>query len=265
VSADGQWRLVERDLLNMRNPNMFEQQFELSPDGTILALGDAFGIVFLHLATGTTTRVVTRLKDPVLHSWTGPSRGVLVTERGGPGLEKAWEVTVTGTNLRVPFDPWLSAVGTDGRIVEFSPAPIEPRSKHSFTDVRVWRDGDLVSTRPLKSGVPQEARVAREWSSVVGIRQHRSKRMSSAGGLGVLNPRTGQMTGFLPLPKQPLSWVSMQGPMTDRWLMLSIPFGVGGGIFAWDPVRQQLRAVTEIEEQAASVSLAYLLLSLTTR
>ena len=68
VSADGQWRLVERDLLNMRNPNMFEQQFELSPDGTILALGDEFGVVFLHLASGTTTRVATQLKDPVLHS-----------------------------------------------------------------------------------------------------------------------------------------------------------------------------------------------------
>lgn len=99
VGADGQWRLVERGLLNMRNPNSFEQQFELSPDGTILALGDEFGVVFLHLAAGTTTRAPTRLKDPVLHSWTGQSRGVLVTERGGPGVERAWGVRVAGTNL----------------------------------------------------------------------------------------------------------------------------------------------------------------------
>lgn len=263
VTADGQWRMVERDELGMRSPNMFEQQFELSPDGSTLALGDAFGIVFVNLSTGTTKRVGTELRDPVLHSWTVDGRGVLVTRRfTSVGANPAWKIAMTGRDVaRVPFDPWRSATGADDRIAEFVPARTSPRSKLSFTDVRMWRDGRLLSTHPLKVGVPQEASIANEWSSLVGIRQDPSRRMGSAGGVGALDPSDGQMVGFLPLPRQQLTWVSVQGTLADRWLFLSIPFGDGGGIVAWDPEGRELRAVTSIDEQAAHVSLAGLKLS----
>jgi len=118
------------------------------------------------------------------------------------------------------------------------------------------RDGALRTTQPLRVGVPQEARVARTFSSLVGIGQDPSKRMGTAGGVGALDPSTREMTGFLRLPRSQLMWASVQDQAGERWLLLHIPYGEGGGIVAWDPVRQQLRAVTRIDAQAAHVSLA---------
>lgn len=53
-----------------------------------------------------------------------------------------------------------------------------------------------------------------------------------------------------------MRWASVLGPLGERWILLHIPFGPGGGIVAWDPVGERLRAVTAIDEQGAVVSVA---------
>lgn len=72
----------------------------------------------------------------------------------------------------------------------------------------------------------------------------------------MLNPHTGKAVGFLSLPAGPLAWVSQQGLIGERWIILNVPYGSGGGLFAWDPIAQRLRCVTRIDDQAANISLA---------
>lgn len=248
VNAAGEWRVIERDALGMRNPDNVEQQFELSPDGSTLALGDRHGIVFLDLTTGTSTRVRIDVQEPVIHAWTATGDGVLITRRGIGDANEAWEVRADdGSVLRAPFDPWRSSMQRDGSVAELA---------GSFTEVRIWRGGQVVDTQPLRAGMPPRASVANEGNAWVGYRQDRRRKTGTAGGFGVLNPHTGRAVGFLSLPAGPLAWVSQQGLIGERWIILNVPYGDGGGLFAWDPIGQRLRTVTRIDDQAANISLA---------
>lgn len=121
VNAAGEWRVIERDALGMRNPDNVEQQFELSPDGSTLALGDRYGIVFLDLTTGAWTRVRIGVQEPVIHAWTTTGDGVVITRRGIGDANEAWEVRADdGTVLRAPFDPWWSSMQRDGSVAELA-------------------------------------------------------------------------------------------------------------------------------------------------
>lgn len=254
VNAAGEWRVIERDALGMRNPGNVEQQFELSPDGSVIALGDQYGIVFLDLTTGESTRVEVGVSDPVIHAWTWSGAGVLITRRG---LSKeAWEVRMNDASVsRVPFDPWTSSVRRDGSVAELV-AQTGEATAGAFTEVRIWRRSRVIDTRPLRVGVPRQAFVANEGDNRIGFRQDRRRKTKTTGGFGVIDTRTGDMVGFLDLPSEPLVWVSQQGQIGARWIILNVSYGRGGGIFAWDPVGQRLRAVTRIDDQGANVSLA---------
>lgn len=254
VNAAGEWRVIERDLLEMRNPRNVEQQFELSPDGSVIALGDEYGIVFLDLTTGESTRIETNLQDPVIHAWTGTVGGVVITRRGY--AKRAWEVRMDDESVSpVHFDPWRSSVGRDGSVVELVGQSVGTTAG-SFTQVRTWRDGRVVARQPLLDGIPRGAAVANERGSWVGFRQDRRRGTGTIGGFGALDHQTGDVVGFLGLPAEPLAWVSQQGSIGARWIILNVPYGTGGGIVAWDPVGRRLRAVTVVNDQAANVSLA---------
>ena len=248
VNAAGEWRVIERDALGMRNPDNVEQQFELSPDGSTVALGDRYGIVFLDLTTGTSTHVRVGVQEPVIHAWTASGGGVLITRRGIGDTNEAWEVRADdGSVLRAPFDPWRSSMQRDGSVAELA---------RSFTEVRIWRRGQVVNTQPLRVGIPPRASVANEGNAWVGYRQDRRRKTGTAGGFGVLHPHTGRAVGFLNLPAGPLAWVSQQGLVGERWIILNVSYGRGGGLFAWDPIAQRLRSVTRIDDRAANISLA---------
>ena len=126
----------------------------------------------------------------------------------------------------------------------------------SFTEVRIWRRGQVVNTQPLRVGIPPRASVANEGNAWVGYRQDRRRKTGTAGGFGVLHPHTGRAVGFLNLPAGPLAWVSQQGLVGERWIILNVSYGRGGGLFAWDPIAQRLRSVTRIDDRAANISLA---------
>lgn len=255
VNAVGDWRMIERDHLGMRNPDIVEQQFELSPDGATIALGDEYGIVFLDLITGESTRVRLGVKDPVIHAWTNSGEGVLVTRRLHR-TNPAWEVRMDDAAVtRAPFDPWRSSVQRDGSVAELA-TPGRGATAGSFTAIRMWRRGQVEDTRRLRVGVALQAFVANEGNRWVGYRQDRRLRVKAAGGFGVLDPHTGEAVGFLGLPPRPLTWVSQQGFIGERWVILNVPYGNGGGLFAWDPVAQRLRTVTRTDDQAANISLA---------
>lgn len=257
VNAAGEWRVIDRGALGMRNPGIVEQQFELSPDGAVIALGDEYGILFLDLTNGEATRVKTSVQDPVIHAWTGRTRGVVISRRYTSLQENTgWEVRRSpGTVARVPYEPWSSSLRVDGSVVELV-AQTGSATPGALTEVRIWRRRQAIDTQPLRVGVPRQAAIANEGNDWIGFRQDRRRKAGTTGGFGVIDPRTGNMVGFLDLPPEPLGWVSQQGLVGARWIILNVSYGVGGGIFAWDPVGQRLRAVTRIDDEGANVSLA---------
>lgn len=252
MSTSGEWRLVDRERLGMRDPDIVEQQFSLSPDGSTLAMGDELGIVFVRLSTGASTRVETRVADPVLHLWTDDG-GVVFSTRGAQS-PATWKARPEDRSVaRVDFHAWNAAADTEGRIAELVPRASEPRSRQSFTGIRMWSGGDVRETVPLGVGIPQVARVGQEWSSLLGVVQLPSNR---AGGVAALEGGSGRLAGFLQLPRALVDWTTVEGVVDERWLLLSLPFGEGGGLVAWDPYAEELRSVTRFDEQAVVVRLA---------
>jgi hypothetical protein len=259
MSPAGSWRIIDRVALGMHDPDIVEQQFELSPDGRTLALGDDHGIVFVDLATADTVRVPNGVSDVVLHWWSPDSSRIVFTPRGSP--EKSWEVNVLDrTAVRVDFHAWFSSVGRNGRVSEFVPTASrmgQPlRRARPFTGVRIWQDGAVVREEPLRVGVPINVRVAKHASSLVAVTQWSGDRKQVARGVLALEPGSGRPVGLLRLLQNQTVWATVLGALGERWILLDITSGPGGGIVAWDPVGARLRAVTAIDEQAALVSIA---------
>ncbi|WP_134765302.1 hypothetical protein [Nocardioides sp. 1609] len=258
MSPAGRWRRVERDGLGMRDPDLEEQQFELSPDGRTLALGDERGVVFVDLATAGSVRVPVPTRDPVLHWWTPDSAGVVVTPRGANPVTWVVGPDRGAAPLRAAH-PWFSSVGPDGAVVELAPHTAEPgrAGRTSFAELRRWEAGRLVSAVPMPVAVPQDARPGEHWSSLLPVVQHRAPRAGPrAQGVIALDPRSGEPIGVLELAEPHIRWVSSPGAVGDSWILLAVPSGPGGGLAAWDPETARLRAVMEIEDRGAVLSIA---------
>lgn len=265
MSPDGEWRIVDRDRLGMRKSDIVEQQFELSPNGRQLALGDQYGVVVVDLASGAAVRVEVPFRDPVLHWWTPDGVGVVVTARGG--LRGGAEAVVVRPRDRavepVGYDPWSSSVDRDGRVVEFARNSGWAGSDRFapgdvFTTVRTWPErGEASEVARLENAVPSDAEVGSHLSTLVGVVQGAYPQgRKLARGVLAIDPTTGQSRGLLELAPDRIVWASVIGVLDHRWLLLHVPYGPGGGLCAWDPVAAELRGVMTTDEQATTVSLA---------
>jgi len=260
MSPGGAWRVIDRGALGMRNPEIVEQQFQLSPDGRLLALGDEYGVVILELAAARATRFEVRSKDPVLHWWTPDGTSVVFTPRGRTMRTLAVRV-VERVVERLGFSAWSSSVDTTGDVVELVP---NPKSADAYTAIQHWRhDRETAEVVELENAVPRDAQTGNESSpSLIGIAQGaHPEGQKLARGILAIDPATGRSRGLLALTPEQISWASVVGALDDRWLLLDITFGPGGGLAAWDPVDEELRGVLPIDEQAANVSIAMELLS----
>jgi hypothetical protein len=267
MSPSGDWRVVDRGSLGMRNPDIVEQQFELSPDGRRLALGDEFGVVIIDLAKGTTTRIEIPSKDPVLHWWTPDGTSIVLTPRGVP--KRTLALRVAGQVVEpLGYHSWTSSPGPADEVAEFVPNARSAEgdllaTDDAYTAIQHWRDdretSDVVE---LENAVPRGSRPGRQWSSLIGVVQGAyPEGRTYARGVLAIDAATGQSRGLLRLAPAQIIWASVIGALEDRWLVLQIPFGPGGGLAAWDPVSAEVRGVLPIDEQAADVSIAMQLVS----
>jgi hypothetical protein len=268
MSPGGAWRVIDRGALGMRNPEIVEQQFRLSPDGRLLALGDEYGVVILELAAARATRFEVPSKDPVLHWWTPDGTSVVFTPRGRTMRTFAVRV-VDRVVERLDFFAWSSSVESTGGVIELVPNPRSAEedflaSADAYTAIQHWRhDPERSEVVELENAVPRDAQTGNQSSpSLVGIAQGaHPEGQRYARGILAIDPATGRSRGFLALTPDQMIWASVPGALDDRWLLLDIPFGPGGGLAAWDPVAEELRGVLPIDEQAANVSVAMDLLS----
>ena len=268
MSAEGEWRVVDRDSLGMRDAEIVEQQFRLSPDGQLLALGDEYGVVIVELATGTAARIKVPSKDPVLHWWTSDGGSVVLTPRGGTMRTLAVRVEDRVVE-RLGFFAWSSSVGIGDRVSELVPNPRSAEedflaSADAYTAIRQWRgDRETSEVVELENAVPRDAQAGNQSSpSLIGIAQGAyPEGQKLARGILAIDPATGRSRGLLALTRDQIIWASVVGALDDRWLLLDITPGPGGGLAAWDPVDEELRGVLPIDEQAANVSIAMDLLS----
>jgi hypothetical protein len=268
MSPGGAWRVIDREALGMRDPEIVEQQFLLSPDGRLLALGDEYGVVILELAEARATRFEVASKDPVLHWWTPDGTSVVLTPRGETTRTLAVRV-VERVVERLDFFAWSSSVESTGRVIELVPNPRSadedlPASADAYTAIRRWRNDRRTSeVVELENAVPRDAQTGNQSSpSLVGIAQgSHPEGQRHARGILAVDPATGRSRGLLALTPDQMNWASVMGALDDRWLLLDVPFGPGGGLAAWDPVAEDLRGVLPIDEQAADVSVAMELLS----
>ena len=268
MSPGGDWRLVDRESLGMRDAEIVEQQFMLSPNGRLLALGDAYGVVIVELASGTAIRIKVPAKDPVLHWWSPDGASIVLTPRGATKRTLAVRVA-DGVVERLGFFAWSSSVGTRDRVAELVPnarsaEEDRPASGDAYTAIQHWRGDEKPSEAvELENAVPIDAQSGNHSSpSLIGIAQGAyPEGQRYARGVLAVDPGTGRSRGLLALTPDQIIWASVVGTLDDRWLLLDVPFGPGGGLAAWDPVAARLRGVLPIDEQAANVSVAIKLLS----
>lgn len=271
MSPSGEWRIVDRNALGMRNPAISEQQFKLSPNGRLLALGDEFGVVIVELATATVAaRIKVPSKDPVLHWWSPDGASVVMTRRSDAKQGLAVRV-LDRTVEPLGYHVWASSPGPGGRVAELAPnskSPVQDflLADGAFTAIQFWRDDrQTPDSVTLENAVPNDSAVGRRWSSSIGVVQGaypQGQRM--ARGVLAIDPTTGKSQGLLHLTPAQTIWTSVVGALDDRWLLLNIPFGPGGGLCAWDPVGAQVRGVLPINENA-NLSIAMELVSASLR
>jgi hypothetical protein len=254
MSPDGDWRVIDRERLDMRDPGIVEQQYKLRPNGRTLALGDEHGIVLLDISTGVPVRVPTRANDVVLHAWSHDSSELIFTPRTA---DRTLSLDVADQTIRqVKFDAWASAVGSDGRIAEFVQRADEP--KPVYTGVKLWQAGVETETVPLEVALLPDTTIGRPWDTLVAVfqRPRRSAPDGAARGVMALDPQTGEANAFLVLGRRQATWASVVGITQDGWLLVQTSHGPGGGVAAWDPVEGRLRGVIAFDDVATSVSIA---------
>jgi len=266
MGPGGEWRIVNRESVGMRNADIVEQQFMLSPNGRLLALGDEFGVVVVELATGTAVRIKVPAKDPVLHWWSPDSTSLVLTPRGG--TKRALAIRVVDRVVeRVGYHAWSSLPGAPDRVAELVPNPRSAEedrlaSGDAYSAIQHWRADQETTYVSLEHAISSDARVGGQWSSWIGVVQGAyPEGQQSARGVLAVDPATGRTGGLLALTPRQIVWASVGGALDDRWLLLQLTFGPGGGLVAWDPVAAQLRGVLPIDEQAANVSIAMGLVS----
>jgi hypothetical protein len=259
MSPRGAWRTIDRRRLGMRNPELVEQQYMLAADGRTLALGDEHGIVLVDLATASTVRIPTDARDVVLHAWTPDSRQLIFTPRSAMARTLVLDLA-SRTVSRAGFRAWASSMGPEGQIVELVPPATTPMP--TYTALRTWQTGRESDNVPLQVRVPGDLVVGRAWGPLVPVLQFPWNAATNGAAQGVLalDPSAGQGVGLLALGPRLARWTSMPGVMAGGWILLNIAPGPGGGLVAWDPVRERLRAVTSFDEQAMHVSIASQLL-----
>ncbi|MDN4175536.1 hypothetical protein QWY28_21410 [Nocardioides sp. SOB77] len=262
LGRDGGWRLVDRSTLGMRDDAIVEQQFLLSPDGRMLALGDDHGIVLVRLATGRAVRVATPFQQPVLHWWDPDGSAVVLSDRRRQ--RDTWEVRLP-ERTATPHDHhgWSSAVGPSGGVVELVPNIASPgrstRPAHApFTGLRASSGGRAPdATTPLSHALPHDAHVGHRAGDLLGVAHgHDPEGRRTIPGVSAVDLRSGELVGLLEMSPRQLAWTSVEGVLGDRWLLLHSPSGPDGGLVAWDPVAAELRSVMAIEQRATVVSIA---------
>lgn len=256
LSPDGKWRSIDRRRLGLQTPDLVEQQYDLSPDGSMLALGDQHGIVLVDLATATSVRVPVRPADVVLHGWTPDGSVLIFTSRGSPDRTLALNVRAREVS-RLEYRAWVSSIGPDGQVVEFVQPASQP--KPEFSGLRLWpTDGEPILI-DLQCRLTVDPRVARRHDSLLAVMQEPSATEARRGairGVLALDPTTGQPVGILRLAPRQSAWTSLPGVTREGWILLNVGHGQGGGLVAWDPQGKRLLAVTAFDDQATHVRVA---------
>lgn len=256
LSTHGKWRIIDRRRLGLQRPDLVEQQYDLSPDGRTLALGDQHGIVLVDLAIARSVRVPVGSEDVVLHTWTPDGSKLIFTPRRWPDRTLALDAKTREVS-RLEYRAWVSSIGPDGQVVELVRPTSEPRPR--LSGLRLWpTDGEPTSI-DLLFRLTVDPRVARRHDRWLAVMQEPWSWEASRGairGVLALDPMTGQAVGLLRLAPRQSTWTALPGVTRDGWILLNIGNGTGGGLVAWDPQRERLLAVTAFDDQATHVRVA---------
>lgn len=245
----GEWRRVSMRRAGVTRPVFAEQQFALSPDGTVLALGDRRAVVLLNLSDASSRRFPTAAAEPVALTWAPDGESLIYADRHRP--QDGYRLTLgSRSTSRTAYSALTTWPGPDDRALEF----VMTEGKASTVDR--WRDPNDVGRVNLSQEIRPDGPPV--WGERAAFAQRYAKLGGSRVTTGVVtfDPRTGKFDAILKLSARQLRFASVLGWTDVDTVIVLVSGRSTSRLVAWTPETETLVQLTALNARGVILSIA---------